>query len=141
VGNTPSTVSIAPGQHAIVVKKKGYADWSRSMHVSGSAVHRTPIWMRLRRVFSRPYYDEIVVWGSLVTDFDRITHNPAVMVGKACIRGMRVTVEMIVGQLGSGTTVEELLGAYPYLEREDVMQAVRYAAWMASGREVELASA
>jgi uncharacterized protein (DUF433 family) len=73
--------------------------------------------------------------------FDRITHNPAVMVGKACIRGMRVTVEMIVGQLGSGTTVDELLDAYPYLEREDVMQALRYAAWLASGREVELAEA
>jgi uncharacterized protein (DUF433 family) len=48
---------------------------------------------------------------------------------------------MIVGQLGTGTTVDELLEAYPYLEREDVMQALRYAAWMASGREVELASA
>jgi uncharacterized protein (DUF433 family) len=76
-----------------------------------------------------------------MSEFDRITQNPAVMVGKACIRGMRVTVEMIVVQLGSGTTVEELLDAYPYLEREDVMQALRYAAWLASGREVELASA
>jgi uncharacterized protein (DUF433 family) len=76
-----------------------------------------------------------------MADFDRITHNPAVMVGKACIRGMRVTVEMIVGQLGTGTTVDELLEAYPYLEREDVIQALRYAAWMASGREVELAEA
>jgi len=74
-------------------------------------------------------------------DFDRITRNPAVMVGKACIRGMRVTVEMIVGQIGSGTTVDELLAAYPYLEREDVMQALRYAAWLASEREVELAEA
>jgi uncharacterized protein (DUF433 family) len=61
-----------------------------------------------------------------MTEFDRITQNPAVMTGKACIRGMRVTVEMIVGQLGSGTSVEELLDAYPYLEREDVMQALRY---------------
>jgi uncharacterized protein (DUF433 family) len=74
-------------------------------------------------------------------EFDRITQNPNVMVGKACIRGMRVTVEMIVGQLGSGSSVEELLQAYPYLDREDVMQALRYAAWMASGREVELAPA
>jgi len=74
-------------------------------------------------------------------EFDRITQNPQVMVGKACIRGMRVTVEMIVGQLGSGTSVEELLHAYPYLERDDVMQALRYAAWMSGGREVELASA
>ena len=74
-------------------------------------------------------------------EFDRITRNPAVMTGKACIRGMRVTVGMIVGQLGTGTTVDELLTAYPYLEREDVMQALRYAAWLASGHEVELASA
>ncbi len=74
-----------------------------------------------------------------MTEFDRIARNPAVMAGKACIRGMRVTVEMIVGQLGCGTTVDELLKAYPYLEREDVMQALRYAAWMASGHEVELA--
>ena len=76
-----------------------------------------------------------------MTEFDRITQTPGVMGGKACIRGMRVTVEMIVGQLGTGTTVEELLDAYPYLEREDVMQALRYAAWLASGREVELAEA
>jgi uncharacterized protein (DUF433 family) len=74
-------------------------------------------------------------------EFDRITRNPAVMVGKACVRGMRVTVEMIVGQIGSGTSVDELLDAYPYLEREDVLQALRYAAWMSSGREVELAEA
>ena len=76
-----------------------------------------------------------------MSEFDRITQTPGVMGGKACIRGMRVTVGMIVGQLGTGTTVDELLEAYPYLEREDVMQALRYAAWMASGREVELASA
>ena len=72
---------------------------------------------------------------------DRITQQPDVMGGKACIRGMRVTVEMIVGQLGTGTTVDELIEAFPYLEREDVMQALRYAAKLASGREVELAEA
>jgi len=74
-------------------------------------------------------------------EFDRITRNPAVMTGKACIRGMRVTVGMIVGQIGSGVTVDQLLNDYPYLEREDVMQALRYAAWLASEREVELAEA
>lgn len=72
---------------------------------------------------------------------DRITRNPAVMGGKACIRGMRVTVGMIVGQIGSGRSVEELLADYPYLEREDVMQALRYAAWLAEGREFDLAVA
>ena len=76
-----------------------------------------------------------------MSEFDRITQTPGVMSGKACIRGMRVTVGMIVGQIGSGTSVDELLDAYPYLEREDVMQALRYAAKLASGREVELAEA
>ena len=61
-------------------------------------------------------------------DFDRITQNPAVMGGKPCIRGMRVTVGMIVGQIGAGVSSEELLSDYPYLEKEDIMQALRYAA-------------
>jgi uncharacterized protein (DUF433 family) len=72
---------------------------------------------------------------------DRITRNPAVMGGKACIRGMRVTVSMIVGQIGAGHSIEELLASYPYLEREDILQALRYAAWVAEDREVVLATA
>jgi uncharacterized protein (DUF433 family) len=51
------------------------------------------------------------------------------MGGKACIRGMRVTVGMIVGEIGAGVSIDELLKAYPYLEREDVLEALRYAAW------------
>ena len=62
---------------------------------------------------------------------DRITLNPAVMGGNPCIRGMRVTVGMIAGQIGAGTSIEELLEDYPYLEREDIMQALRYAAALA----------
>ncbi len=73
-------------------------------------------------------------------DFDRITLRPGVMGGKACIRGMRVTVGMIVGQIGSGRSIDSLLADYPYLEREDILQAVRYAAWLAEGRELELTS-
>jgi len=72
-------------------------------------------------------------------ELNRITQKPDVMGGKACIRGMRVTVSMIVGQIGAGHTVDEVLADYPYLEREDVMQALRYAAWLAEGREVILA--
>ena len=72
---------------------------------------------------------------------DRITQQPDVMGGKACIRGMRVTVGMILGQIGAGHTVDELLSDYPYLEREDIMQALRYAAWLAEEREVVLATA
>ena len=74
-------------------------------------------------------------------DFDRITLRPGVMGGNACIRGMRVTVGMIVGQIGSGRSIDSLLADYPYLEREDILQAVRYAAWLADGREFELTSA
>jgi uncharacterized protein (DUF433 family) len=74
------------------------------------------------------------------TPFERITHDSAVMGGKPCIRGMRVTVGMIVGQLGAGHTIEELLADFPYLEREDVLQALRYASWLAQGRFLELAT-
>jgi len=72
---------------------------------------------------------------------DRITQDPKVMGGKACIRGMRVTVGMIVGMIGSGCTVEQVLADYPYIEQEDVLQALRYAAWRADDREVVLADA
>lgn len=71
---------------------------------------------------------------------DRITQSPEVMGGKACIRGMRVTVGMVVGQIGAGRTIEDVLADFPYLEREDVLQALRYAAWRAEEREVSLAS-
>ena len=67
---------------------------------------------------------------------DRITQDPTVMGGKACVRGMRVTVGMIVGQIGSGRSIDEVLSEYPYLEREDVLQALRYAAWLAEERDV-----
>ncbi len=73
--------------------------------------------------------------------FDRITLDPNVMGGKACVRGMRVTVGMIVRQIGAGRSVDEILADYPYLEREDILQALRYAAWRADEREVELARA
>ena len=68
--------------------------------------------------------------------FDRITQEPGKMGGRACIRGMRVTVGMIVGQMGAGHSVDEIQADYPYLEREDIMQALRYAAWRAEEREV-----
>ena len=73
--------------------------------------------------------------------FERITQNPAVMGGKPCIRGMRVTVGMIVGQIGAGTSIEELLSDYPYLERDDIMQALQYAAAISQWREVALVDA
>ncbi len=71
---------------------------------------------------------------------NRITQQPKVMGGKACIRGMRVTVGMVVGQIGAGHSVDEVLADYPYLEREDILQALRYAAWRSEEREVVLVS-
>jgi uncharacterized protein (DUF433 family) len=73
-------------------------------------------------------------------EFDRITQNPAVMGGKPCIRGMRVTVGTIVGQLGAGMSIDELLSYYPYIEREDILQALCYAAALTQWREVALPS-
>ena len=73
-----------------------------------------------------------------MNDFPRITQNPSVMGGKPCIRGMRVTVGSIVGQIGSGRTVDEVLADYPYLQREHILEALRYAAWQAQEREIEL---
>ena len=68
----------------------------------------------------------------------RITIDPRVMGGKPCIRGMRVTVGTIVGLIACGKTVEDILVEYPYLEREDVMEALSYAAWRSEERELEM---
>jgi uncharacterized protein (DUF433 family) len=76
-----------------------------------------------------------------MSEFARITRNPKVMGGKPCIRGMRVTVGMIAGQIGSGTTIEEMLEHFPYLEREDILEAIRYAGAVASDREIDLVGA
>ena len=75
----------------------------------------------------------------MTASLDRITRDPEVMEGKACVRGMRVTVGMIVGQIGAGRSIEQVLEDYPYLEREDVLQALRYAAWLSQEREVLIA--
>lgn len=72
---------------------------------------------------------------------NRITQQPDVMGGKACIRGMRVTVGMVVGQVGAEHSFDEILADYPYLEREDILQALRYAAWRAEESEVALTTA
>ena len=63
--------------------------------------------------------------------FDRITFDPNVMGGRACIRGMRVAVSLIVNLVANGMSKEEILVAYPYLEAEDIRQALQYAAWLA----------
>ena len=69
---------------------------------------------------------------------DRITFDPRVMGGKPCIRGMRVTVGTIVGLVASGRSTAEILALYPYLDGEDVRQALSYAAWRAEEIEVPI---
>jgi uncharacterized protein (DUF433 family) len=75
-----------------------------------------------------------------MVEFDRIVHAPEIMGGKPCIRRLRVTVGMVVGQIGAGHTVDMVLADYPYLEREEVLQALRYAAWRSEEREMPLAT-
>lgn len=72
---------------------------------------------------------------------DRITTDPAVMGGKPCIRGQRVTVGTLIGLVASGKTTEQILALYPYVEAEDITQALRYAAWRAEEIELPLAAA
>ena len=68
----------------------------------------------------------------------RITVNPEVMGGKPCIRGLRVTVGMILGLMAAGRSTEEILQAYPYLEPEDLQESLTYAAWRVEEIEVPL---
>ncbi|MBA4120959.1 MAG: DUF433 domain-containing protein [Acidobacteria bacterium] len=72
-------------------------------------------------------------------DLTRITFDSKIMGGKPCIRGMRVTVGMIVGLIASGHSFEDILRAYPYLEEEDLRESLRYAAWRVEEIEVPLA--
>jgi uncharacterized protein (DUF433 family) len=74
-----------------------------------------------------------------VQQFGRITQDPDVMGGKPCIRGMRVTVGMIVEALAAGRTVEQLLADFPYLEEQDIRDALGFAARLAQGHEIRLA--
>jgi uncharacterized protein (DUF433 family) len=68
----------------------------------------------------------------------RITFDPQVMGGKPCIRGMRVTVGTIVGLVAAGHTTDEILKAYPYLETDDIRQALEYATWRVEEQDVPL---
>ena len=72
---------------------------------------------------------------------NRITADPAVMGGKPCVRGQRVTVGMLTGLVASGKSTQQILALYPYLEAEDITQALRYAAWRAEEIALPLAAA
>ena len=71
--------------------------------------------------------------GEPMPELDRITFDPDVMGGRACIRGMRVTVSLLLNLVASGMSDDEIVDAYPYVEREDIRQAILYAAWLADG--------
>jgi len=66
--------------------------------------------------------------------FDRITFDPQIMGGRACIRGMRIPVSVIVGQIAHGATFDEILEGYPDLKKEEIQRAVEYAAWLTQER-------
>ena len=78
------------------------------------------------------------LWYIRRMDLSRITQDPAVMGGRPCIRGMRVTVGTIVGLLAAGRSDVEILKAYPYLEADDIRAALAYAAWRSQEIEVPL---
>jgi len=71
--------------------------------------------------------------------FERITVNPDVCTGKPCVRGLRFPVSRLLGLLAAGETREAIVAAYPYLEPEDIDEALRYAAYLADEETVELA--
>ena len=64
-------------------------------------------------------------------NFDRITFDPNLMGGRACIRGLRVTVALVLNLFANGMTAKQIIEEYPYLEEEDIRQVLQYAAWMA----------
>ena len=61
---------------------------------------------------------------------NRITFDPHIMGGRACIRGMRITVSLILNLVANGMSSDEIIAAYPYLEKRDIKQSVRYGAWL-----------
>jgi len=73
--------------------------------------------------------------------FSKISHDINIMGGKACIKGTRVTVSMIIAQLSDGKTIDTLTEEYPYLSQEDVLEALKYAAWVLEGKEMAIVSA
>jgi len=68
--------------------------------------------------------------------FDRITFDPNIMMGQACIRGMRITVSLVLSLVASGMTTPEIIENYPDLEAEDISESLRYASWLAQERQI-----
>jgi uncharacterized protein (DUF433 family) len=68
--------------------------------------------------------------------FSRITFDPNIMTGMACIRGMRITVSLVLSLVASGMSHQEILEQYPSLEEEDINECLRYASWLAKERQI-----
>ena len=76
-----------------------------------------------------------------MNEFTRIIHDTKIMGGKACIKGTRVTVGMIITQLSKGKTIDVLLDEYPYLSQADIYEALKYSAWLVNSIEMEVVTA
>lgn len=103
-----------------------------------SARSLLPLWVAWQERGTRGL--EIRSYTSAVNTLARITVDPELMGGRPCIRGMRVTVGTVVGLVASGHSREEILRLYPYLETEDISEALAYAAWRSDEFEVPIAS-
>lgn len=75
-----------------------------------------------------------------MNQFDRITFDPHVLGGRACIRGMRVSVALVINLVANGMALADILEAYPYLEAADIQQALKYGAWLADESVLPLIS-
>lgn len=76
-----------------------------------------------------------------MNEFTRISHDINIMGGKACIKGTRVTIGMIITQLSEGKNFSVLLEEYPYLVEDDIVEALRYSAWLVNSRELDVVTA
>lgn len=74
----------------------------------------------------------------MLKQLDRITFDPKIMAGKACIRGMRIPVSLVLNLVANGKTTTEIIEDYPYLEPEDIQQSLLYAAWLAEERVIPI---
>lgn len=125
------------GRHSTEMgRKSGGANRGTSGDASGATIEKLPgrnLILQEARTISEGMEDTM-------KELNRITMDPAVMGGKPCIRGMRVTVGTIVGLMATGKAIEEVLAAYPYIEREDILQALTYAAWRSEEKDLPLVS-
>jgi uncharacterized protein (DUF433 family) len=71
-----------------------------------------------------------------LTGLDRITFDPQIMAGQACIRGMRIPISLVINLIANGLSVTEIIEDYPYLEPEDIQQSLKYAAWLTQERVI-----